>query len=237
MRPVIGIPPSIENGSNTHFINSDNINAIKNAGGMPVILPYVEDKEMMKQAANMIDGLYLTGGNDIDPTLFGEEPHPKLGEINPIRDYYELGLVKQILEMDKPVLAVCKGIQILNIAMGGDMYQDIYSQIDRSLLQHSQKAPIDHGSHFMDIVESSLLYNIIGKDRIKVNSRHHQANREPGENVLNSGFAGDGIIEAMESTVHKFVLGLQWHPENMAVRGNEDAGKIYTSFIDACTSK
>lgn len=234
MRPVIGIAPSIENGSNMHFMNNDNVNAIKEAGGIPFILPYGYETDIISQTAEMIDGLYLTGGNDIDPTLFDEEPHPKLGEINPVRDFYEIALINKMLEMDKPILGVCKGCQMINIALNGDMYQDIYTQIDNALLQHSQNAPQEHGSHFVNIQPDSLLKTIIGKEQMKVNSRHHQANRKPGENMIHSGVANDGVIEASESTVHHFVLGLQWHPENMAVKGNEDAKKIFTSFIKAC---
>lgn len=237
MKPVIGIGPSIENGSHMHFTNHDNIAAIQEAGGMPVILPYVSDATLIDQAANLIDGLYLTGGNDIDPTLFGEEPHPNLGEINPVRDDYEMAIIKKMLNMNKPILGVCKGCQMINIAMGGDMYQDIYTQMENTLLQHGQKAPAEHGSHYMDIQENSLLHNIIGENRIKVNSRHHQANRNPGKVIVHSGLATDGVVEAMESTHHSFVLGLQWHPENMAVKGNEHAKKIFTSFIKACQAK
>lgn len=234
MRPVIGIAPSIENGTNMHFINPDNITAIKAAGGTPFILPYGYEEDISVQVAGMIDGLYLTGGNDIDPTLFGEEPHPNLGEINPVRDYYELSLIQKMLERNKPILGVCKGCQMINIALDGDMYQDIYTQIDAALLQHKQHAPQEHGSHDVHIQEDSLLQRITDKDQIKVNSRHHQANRKPGKDIVHSGLASDGVIEASESTVHRFVLGLQWHPENMAVKGNEDARKIFTSFIAAC---
>lgn len=237
MRPVIGIPPSIENGDNKHFINYDNIAAIKAAGGTPFILPYGYEEEIITQVADIIDGLYLTGGNDIDPTTFGEEPHPKLGEINPVRDYYELSLIAKMLEADKPILGVCKGCQMINIALGGDMYQDIHTQKETPLLQHSQHAPAEHGSHFVDVYENTLLQSILKKDRIKVNSRHHQANRQPGKEMVHSGIASDGVVEASESTTHTFVLGLQWHPENMAVAGNEDAQKIFTSFIDACRNK
>lgn len=109
MRPVIGITPSIDNEKHTHFINADNIHVISEAGGVPIILPYVDKKDEIEQIANMIDGLYLTGGNDIDPTLFHEEPHPELGVINPIRDYYEVAIIERMLEMNKPVLAICRG--------------------------------------------------------------------------------------------------------------------------------
>src|SRR5699024_4865701 len=132
------------------------IQVISDAGGVPVILPYIPAEENLDHIVEMIDGLYLTGGNDIDPTLFGEEPHPHLKEINPIRDQYELHLIIKMLKKKKPILAVCRGCQVLNIAMGGDMYQDIYSQISGDLLQHHQRAPKAHGSHYVHISENSL---------------------------------------------------------------------------------
>lgn len=233
-RPVIGVPPSIENDTNRHFVNHDNLQALHEAGGLPYVLHYVDDKDVIKQIAEAIDGLYLTGGNDIDPTIFGEEPHPNLGEINPIRDGFEIALIQQMLTQDKPVLGVCKGTQMINIALGGDMYQDICTQIDTPLLQHAQNAPPEHGSHYVAIQANSLLNNITGKEKIKVNSRHHQANRTPGENMIHSGIASDGVIEASESTQHSFVLGLQWHPENMAAKGDENAKKIFNRFVEAC---
>lgn len=233
-RPIIGVPPSIENGNSRHFVNHDNLQALHEAGGLPYILHYVADKEVIQQIAANLDGLYLTGGNDIDPTAFGEEPHPRLGEINPIRDNFELTLIQEMLLQDKPILGVCKGAQMINIALGGDMYQDIYTQIDASLLQHTQNAPDEHGSHYVFIEENSLLKKITGKEQIKVNSRHHQANRQAGGNIVHSGTASDGVIEASESTNHTFVLGLQWHPENMVVKGDENAKNIFDSFVHAC---
>jgi putative glutamine amidotransferase len=237
MKPMIGVTPSIDSNTGQHFINKDNMDVLVQAGANPVILPYQHNVAIIEQLSEMLDGLYLTGGNDIDPTLFNEEPHPKLGVIDPMRDSYELSLIKKMLTKNKPILAVCRGIQILNIALGGDMYQDIYAQIDRPLLQHSQRAPAAHGSHYVDIVGGSLFSQIVRKDRIKVNSRHHQANRNPGKGVIFSGFSSDGIAEVMESEQHDFVLGVQWHPENMAVNGDETSKKLYDRFVKACGSK
>ncbi|MUV38967.1 Protein NtpR [Lentibacillus sp. JNUCC-1] len=146
-------------------------------------------------------------------------------------------MIKRMLDLDKPVLAVCRGIQILNIAMDGDMYQDIYTQIDRSLLQHSQNAPLGHGSHFVEVTADSLLHRLTGMDTLRVNSRHHQANRRVKAPLKTSGLASDMIIEAVESEAHRFVLGLQWHPENMLTSGDEASRQIYNGFIEACKSQ
>src|SRR5690606_22684667 len=123
-----------------YMTNSHNIKAILDAGGIPMMLPYAKEKFVINQIAEEIDGLYATGGYDIDPSLFSEEPHPMLGNVIPDRDYFEIALIKQLLLLDKPILGVCRGSQTLNIAAGGDMYQDIYTQMDSELLQHEQKA-------------------------------------------------------------------------------------------------
>lgn len=232
MKPLIGVITSTELEQSNYYTAKDNVKAILKAGGIPVLLPYFQTAEDIGEIAERIDGLYATGGYDIDPTLFGEEPHPKLGTIIPARDSFEINLMKKMLQMNKPILGVCRGCQTLNIAGGGDMYQDIYSQIKDDLLQHQQKAPKDHGSHFVYIKEGSLLNTLTGKERLRVNSRHHQANRSVREPFQVSGKASDGVIEAIESSTHRFVLGVQWHPESM--QNDEDSQAIFRGFIAAC---
>lgn len=235
MQTLIGITSSMEISKSHYATASENVNAITSSSGVPVILPNTHDTDHIEYYAQMLDGLYATGGYDIDPTLFGEEPHPGLGTIIPVRDAFELELMKRFLELDKPVLAVCRGSQILNIAAGGDMYQDIYSQIQEAdLLQHQQKAPKEHGSHFVHVPENSLLHQLTDMDVLRVNSRHHQANRTVAEPFSISGKASDGIVEAIESKQHAFALGLQWHPENMLTASDTASKKIYTGFISAC---
>jgi putative glutamine amidotransferase len=234
MKPLIGIVTSTELEKDTYFTGIDNINAIIGAGGIPVLLPYLQDENDIEEIARKIDGLYATGGYDIDPTLFGEEPHPKLGTIIPERDHFEITLMTKILELDKPLLGVCRGSQTLNIALGGDMYQDIYAQISSELLQHQQKAPNYHGTHFVNVKEGSLLNQLTGKAKLRVNSRHHQANRKVVDPLQICARANDGVIEAIESKEHRFVLALQWHPENMIVAGDKASESIFKGFIEAC---
>ncbi|PAV28023.1 gamma-glutamyl-gamma-aminobutyrate hydrolase [Virgibacillus profundi] len=229
MKPLIGVTSSMEMDQSHYAVTNRNIKAISRVGGIPLMLPYL--LEDIDQIANEIDGLYLTGGYDIDPILFGEEPHPKLGTIIPERDQFEFSLIKKLLEMGKPILGVCRGCQILNIVAGGDMYQDIYAQIDRELLQHTQKAPLKHGSHFVNVLKGSLLHQLTGLEKFRINSWHHQANRSVPDTFQISGEASDGVIEAIESKAHPFVLGLQWHPEGM---DDEGSLKIYQGFMAAC---
>lgn len=233
MKPIIGVTVSMEVDQSYYMTKHDNIKAILKAGGIPIMLPYVTDESTLDRIAEQIDGLYATGGYDIDPMLFGEEPHPELGHVIPERDIFEIKLIKKILSIDKPILGVCRGSQTLNLAAGGDMYQDIYAQINTPLLQHAQKAPREHASHFIRVKENTLLHRITNASKIKVNSYHHQANRHVSEPFQISGTANDGVIEAIESKSHSFVLGVQWHPESMK---DEISMKMYETFIQACRS-
>jgi putative glutamine amidotransferase len=236
MKPIIGVTSSIELDGDYYMSAIDNSNAIIRAGGIPVLLPIFEKESDIEEIVQSIDGLFLSGGYDIDPTLFGEEPHPDLGVIVPARDAFELMISRKFLSLDKPILGVCRGCQILNIAVGGDMYQDISAQVKHDILQHKQLAPKNHGTHFVEVPRGSLLNKITESERFKVNSRHHQANRTVLSPFRVSGSASDGVIEAIESETHSFVLGVQWHPENMANGGDEISLKIFKRFIEACQS-
>jgi putative glutamine amidotransferase len=185
-----------------------------------------------------LDGLYLTGGDDIHPVHFGEEPHPGLGSYFPERDASEIALTKIMLAKNKPILGVCKGAQILNLAVGGNMYQDIYAQIDTPLIQHTQKSPNYTPSHEVELKQDSLISQVVNREKLRVNSFHHQANRKVGKGFVISGKSSDGVIEVIESVTHRFALGVQWHPEMLAVVGNDEASReIYEAFIGACGQK
>jgi putative glutamine amidotransferase len=237
MKPIIGITASVELGRDEYAIELADTEAILAAGGLPLMLPHLTEETDIGQLVQKLDGLFAAGGYDIDPTLFGEEPHPNLGVIIPSRDQFELLLIRKMLEAGKPILAICRGAQILNIAAGGDMYQDLPAQFEGALLQHQQKAPKFHGSHFVRVAEGSLLHRLTGEVRLKVNSRHHQANRSVPHPFMVSGTASDGVVEAIESTEHRFVLGLQWHPENMARASDVPSLRIFDGFIKACQEK
>lgn len=231
MRPVIGISSNLK--EKVLSVSTDNIHAVTRFGGLPIVLPNLQEEEI-DSIVDMIDGLLLTGGGDIDPTLFGEEPHIRLGSIVPERDTFEMQLVQKMLEKNKPILGICRGAQILSIAAGGDMYQDIYSQSTEQLLQHDQQAPNWYGSHFVQVTEGSILRNIAGVEKFKVNSFHHQAVRNVPNGFLVSGLASDGIIEAFESEKHSFVMGIQWHPESLLWKDDMVSAAIFKSFISAC---
>ncbi|PMB03901.1 gamma-glutamyl-gamma-aminobutyrate hydrolase [Fischerella thermalis CCMEE 5273] len=232
MRPVIGLTVSYNQRDERWQLSRDNSEAVFASGGVPVGLLLDEDKEGIRVAARRIDGLLLTGGNDIDPFLFGEEPLPGLGEIEPERDRVEIALIREMVQLRKPILAICRGCQILAIALGGDMYQDLYSQRQQTL-QHSQRAPRSHPFHSIRIHEGTRLHQLAGSVTAKVNSFHHQAVRNLPDSCMVAATAPDGVVEAFEGKGNSFVMGVQWHPECMRER-DPLAQALYRAFIQAC---
>ncbi|WP_152656653.1 gamma-glutamyl-gamma-aminobutyrate hydrolase family protein [Oceanobacillus sp. CFH 90083] len=237
MKPIVGVTASMEVDGMEYKMNVRNIRAIEQAGGIPVILPYYSDYQEIAALLDKMDGLYLPGGYDIDPSLFQEEPNPHLGTIIPERDRLEKEIIPHFLDKDKPVLGVCRGCQILNVVTGGTMYQDLVSQYPKPLIQHTQKAAFHHRSHAISVSPASLLEKLVQATEIRVNSYHHQANRSLGKDFMISAVAGDGVIEAFESKKHRFVLGVQWHPEGLINHPDDPSLAIYRRFIQACKEK
>jgi len=235
MKPIIGITSDIDKEGN-YKLNYNYINVVIRAGGMPILLPTGIEADI-HQLSSMLDGLLLTGGGDVDPTLFNEEPHPNLGVVSPSRDSLEITLVQKLLRSDKPILGICRGLQILNIAFDGNMYQDLQSQYEKSLLQHVQKAVRHHPSHFVQVEKDTILESIAKCSEFKVNSFHHQAVKKVRKPLIISGAASDGVIEAIESKAHRFVVGVQWHPEELSDNGDEISLRLFERFIKSCNKK
>lgn len=233
MRPVIGITCSYDFRENRYFLAEAYVDAVSRAGGMPVILPGIANIQSLTPYLKSIQGLVLAGGGDVDPAYFNEEPHPALGEITPDRDRFEIMLVKAAMRKKMPILGICRGIQVLNIACGGTVMQHIPSEI-RKPLKHSQLAPRSHPSHRIFIDGSSRLARISMTAVAKVNSFHHQAVRVPAPGFIVSARSSDGVIEAIENPKYKFVLGVQWHPECLTGRDRK-ARLLFKALVDACT--
>ncbi|HEX8396201.1 MAG TPA: gamma-glutamyl-gamma-aminobutyrate hydrolase family protein [Pyrinomonadaceae bacterium] len=231
-KPLIGI--SMRFGiSNRHLhLPSDYAEAIDCAGGVPVHLSLLPNKDYLKNVLNLLDGILLPGGGDIDPLRYGEEPKPGLGAVSPLRDENDLILLKLAEEMNVPVLGICYGMQLLNVFRGGGIIQDIERERPNSL-NHQQGDPRERLSHWITIAESSLLFDSKLKNRVLVNSHHHQAVSQIGENLFVSATATDGIIEAIEdSRPGRFNLGVQWHPE-ICFRSDEMSKSIFDKFVAA----
>ncbi len=214
MRPVIGITCSLEQNTDRSYLAQDYVRAVEAAGGVPVALPVLKNVALVPQHLSGIDGLLLSGGVDVDPRFFGEEPQPWLGEITPERDWYELELVGQALERKTPMLAICRGMQVLNIAAGGSIHQDISRGV-RNSLKHSQQAPRWYPSHCVDILPGTRLAAIFQNAPLRVNSFHHQAVKLPAPGFAVTARSSDGVIEAIEHMAAVFTLGVQFHPECM----------------------
>ena len=217
--PVIGITGNFSDGNLS--LAPGYYASILKAGGIPFIIPPFDDDNILINTLDNIDGLLLTGGGDINPLFLKEEPVKELHSINPRRDRQELLLARLAANRQIPVLGICRGIQVLNAALGGSLYQDIYSQAEGKLIKHSQDLDRAYASHTVRIEEDSLLAKIMGQTTLPVNSFHHQAVKEPAPGFRVSARATDGIIEAIESKEYKSMLGVQWHPECFILNGDE----------------
>ena len=220
MKPLIGISGNIKLEENERFpgysrvmVGNDYVESVSMAGGVPVILPIIEAKEDAKRQIDRIDGLILTGGQDVNPFLYGEDPSHKLGPISPLRDEYEQHLIGYAIQQNKPILAICRGVQILNVTFGGSLYQDI-SMISSATKEHAQREKSDAPSHSVTIYENTHLFQIYGQE-ISVNSFHHQAIKKIAPGFKTAAISEDGVIEAIEKEGSLFVVGVQWHPELM----------------------
>lgn len=238
MRKMIGVTGSVyttRSGVDGVFAGDDYTAGIAEAGALPVVLPVGLEDEAIEALADQLDGLLLTGGVDLDPAYFEEEPIPQLGEVSPARDALEWKLTQVFLARDKPIFAICRGLQVLNAVAGGTLYQDLHAQ-KRKILQHTQLAPRWHASHEVTLTPGSKLQAIFGTDRIRVNSFHHQAVHKVAPGFIETAVAQDGVIEAIESLHHRYAVGVQWHPENMW-RRQPIFHKLFQTFIDNCVGK
>lgn len=205
-------------------------------GAIPLIIAFPDDVSKVDQLAQdyvqLIDGLMLPGGPDVDPTFYGEEPHPKIGMTLYQKDRFEVALIKAALAADKPIFGICRGIQIMNVAMGGTLYQDLESQYPELKIQHPQATLGQFATHHVELTAGSKLAKLYGQSTIKVNSRHHQAVKAVGKGLKVTAVAPDGVIEGMESTDTDLFLGVQWHPENMWQQEDPQQLVVFQDFLD-----
>ena len=219
--------PSLKNSVEMEYID-----AIERHGGLPIPV-LARNRDSWQDILKLVKGLVLSGGVDVDPYYFDEEPLLGCGQVTPERDKMEILLIKTALAKKLPILAICRGVQVLNIACGGDIYQDLTLKSGRQL-EHMQQAPRSYPFHSISIREGTLLGRILGqKNKLRVNSFHHQAVKNPGNGLQVSAVAEDGVIEAIESTLHPFVLGVQWHAEALDAENRPAGGEIFEAFVRA----
>lgn len=237
IKPIIGITcntlwveQSPMPGITRSAVNNSYITAVIKAGGVPLLLPPAADPEIVRAQVERIDGLILTGGPDVAPQLFGEEPLAKLGTVNHLRDAYEMLVIKAAEEFGKPMLGICRGVQIINVAYGGALYQDL-SYIGSSHLSHFQTVTQnDVLWHTITVEPSSALARIVGHSQFAVNSYHHQSVKTVAPGFTVTALSPDGVIEAIERPGNPFILGVQWHPELLA-ECNQPALALFQALV------
>jgi putative glutamine amidotransferase len=234
--PLIGVSTSITIGKPPEraYLNSAYVAAVQQAGGVPVLLAPQHDARAQAVLLGRIDGVLLTGGGDVDPMRFGEATHPTVTDVSADRDALEIALVEGALERGLPLLAICRGIQVLNVALGGSLHQDVASS-PGTPIAHSQKAPRHEPTHAVKIEAGSRLLDVIGAHDLDVNSMHHQAIKDLGRGLRAVAFSPDALIEAAElEDVSRFVLGVQWHPEELAPH-QPAAQRLFAALIAAAS--
>ncbi|MDP4126855.1 MAG: gamma-glutamyl-gamma-aminobutyrate hydrolase family protein [Bacillota bacterium] len=230
-KPIVGITAAHCAEELKTFPRHYYVESIKNAGAIPFIIPPVRTREEAEDVLKLLSGLVLTGGGDISPIYLKEDPRRGIGACFPERDLSEMLLTQLALQQNLPLLGICRGIQVLAVAAGGKIYQDINSQYPSAML-HSQTAPRQYAWHDVTILEDSLLFHLLEKPKIGVNSLHHQAVSELPQGFIHCALAADGIIEGIEKSDAKFCLGVQWHPESMETDVHSKA--LFRGFVEAC---
>ena len=221
----IGVP-----GQQWHLLPHDYIHAVELAGGVPVILPVYDEYRNLTEVIRRLDGVLFAGGNDVNPLFYGIHPSLKTGPVTPNRDRQEIQLARHLIEETRlPVFFICRGNQILNVALGGTLHQDL---VESRFQNHSVlTAPATEVCHAIEISAGSLLHQLLGKDTLEVNSLHHQAVDEVGNGLLVSARAADGVVEALELPHREgFALAVQWHPE-MLVDSYADHRQLLEAFV------
>jgi putative glutamine amidotransferase len=210
------------------------VRAVEEAGGLPIVLAPGRPEDA-PELLGRVSGLLLTGGGDVDPGLYGETPHDRLGRVVPERDAFELALAREALEKRLPLLAICRGQQVLNVATGGTLVQDIPSQLSGAV-DHDPDTERWGMAHPVRILPGTRLRAILGADTALVNSFHHQAVKAPGQGVVVSALADDEVVEGIEVPDHPFALGVQWHPEAFWDHGRKFQS-LFEALVDASRSR
>ena len=235
MKPVIGVMPLWDEEKDSIWMLPGYMDGISKAGGIPIIFPFLEDEEELSRLIDLCDGLVFTGGQDVSPRIYHEEPLEGLIDDCEKRDSMEEIILQRAIAEDKPILGICRGIQFINAALGGTLYQDIPSQ-HPSATDHHQQAPYELPIHEVRIVEGTPLHECLKVDKLPVNSLHHQAVKTVAPGLTEMAISPDGIIEALYRPESHFLWAVQWHPE-FSYLTDESAMKIFKAFIEAIIYK
>ena len=234
--PIIGVTCSIFDVAGHPCLgqNQTYLDALVRAGAAPLLIPNLTDQALLRAVFDSLDGVLLSGGDDVDPAHYHEDRHEKCGTITPERDVAELTLIPWAVDEGKPILAICRGIQVLNVALGGTLYQDIQAQVPGAGRHDWHRGyPRNHLAHLVEIPAQTRLAHLLGTTSLPVNSLHHQAVKDVAPRLIEAGRAPDGIVEALEAEGHPFVVGVQWHPEEL-IGTDARAGLLFDALVQAC---
>lgn len=231
-KPAIGVMPLWDDEKDSIWMLPGYFDGISQAGGIPVMLPFTKEEQETDQLFDMCDGFLFTGGHDVSPELYGEEPLEGKVDSCRKRDEMESVILKKAIDNDKPVLGICRGIQFINAALGGTLYQDLPTQ-HPSMTEHHQLPPYDVPVHMVNISEDSPLYECLNAKQLRVNSYHHQAVKEVALSLEIMATSEDGLVEGVYLPNHRFLWAVQWHPE-FSYLSDGNSRKIFRSFVDSC---
>ncbi|MBO7503549.1 MAG: gamma-glutamyl-gamma-aminobutyrate hydrolase family protein [Clostridia bacterium] len=234
---LIAVTPGLSQGEGRYYTSAAYFDALEACGAIPVLVSMKPEESDFEEVAKRVDGFLFSGGNDVSPDEYGQNMRIGCGEVQPERDRAELGYFRAAVRLDRPVLAICRGIQLINVAAGGTLYQDIpgeYRAEDGAArLLHSQHSPANVATQYVNVSNPSRLYGFVKEERIMVNSHHHQAVDRVGEGFVVTARADDGIIECIEKTDMSFCVGVQWHPEHLWQKDPKQKA-IFEAFVKAC---
>ena len=232
-RPRIGITMRLELETDRFYLARYYSEAVEAAGGAPVHISLIPHREYIETLMEGLDGILLPGSDsDVDPARYGREPHPRLGSVHPLKDATDLLVLDGVERRGLPLLAICFGMQVLNVSRGGTLLQDIPSEL-KGAINHQQGAPRDRRSHRVRLLEGSLLAELSGNDGERVNSHHHQAIETLGSELVATAWTADGLVEALEDPRgDRFTLAVQWHPE-IGWENDSFSQSIFGRFVGA----
>ena len=231
-KPVIGVIPLWDDEKNSIWMLPDYLDGLQAAGALPVVFPLEADEADIRQLYGLCDGLLFTGGHDVDPALYGQAPSPLCGVSCPRRDALEAALFRLAMAEGKPMLGICRGIQLLNVLLGGTLYQDLPTE-HPSPVPHVMKPPYDRPCHTVRLVEGGTLRRLSGREELGVNSYHHQAVCRLAPSLRAEAWSPDGLVEAAACPEHPFLLAVQWHPE-LCFRSDPAGAAIFRALVEHC---